>query len=729
MAKNLENSSNLSKHNLRKFEQNLQENLYKNLNSEYQNSFKNSLEIALKNLPESPGIYQYFNASNRLLYVGKAKNLKHRVRSYFSFSSQNSQDLKVQKNEQNYQNSQDFILAKNEQISSDFDAIKSEQNLSNLANLNSQKNEQISQNFNTSNSQKTKQNFSKKSANYEQKNASNFSSNLVPNPRNSLRIQRMIAETSRLEIITTSSEADALILENSFIKQLRPKYNILLRDDKTYPYIYVDLSEDFPRFELTRKIIKRAKVRYFGPFFKGARELLNALYLNFTLRQKKACKKACIFHQIGRCEAPCEEKISKKDYDKILQSAINSLLNPHLLLRNLENKMQIFAKNESFEEAARVRDMIKVIRDLEVKIHIDIAKLEDFHVFGLACERGILGLTRFVVQEGKIISANNKIFTLQSDADFNELYKQILLENFSVDEPLNSTQIYILEDFEDRALIEEILSKKFGKKFKISVAKIGEKRRICELARANAVQNIKNQNTQNQAFLRTLQDFFELENLPENIEIFDNSHMQGVANVGAMVFYAHGEWDKSRYRRYHLTHTNEFEQMKELLTRRAKDFEILAPPDLWLIDGGEVLLNLAKNILEKVGANVDVMAIAKEKVDAKAHRAKGGARDILHTSNGAFALNLGDEKLLFMQKLRDEAHRFAISFHQNTKRKADLQSSKLRTLGVSDGQISKLLKYFGSFEAIYKASFEELKNATNSRIAEKIFEKFGKNLT
>lgn len=186
------------------------------------------LENELKTLPNLPGVYQYFDIQGKLLYVGKAKNLKNRVRSYF-----------------------------------------------------------------------------------------NFTPNLCPNPNNSLRIQKMISQTYHLEFITTKSEADALILENSFIKQLHPKYNILLRDDKTYPYIYIDLNEDFPRFEITRKIIKKNKIKYFGPFFKGAKELLNALYLSFELRQKKSCKELCLFYQIKRCKGPCEQKFLNKNMKKL----------------------------------------------------------------------------------------------------------------------------------------------------------------------------------------------------------------------------------------------------------------------------------------------------------------------------------------------------------------------------------------------------------------------------
>lgn len=598
---------------------------------------KNTLEEELKNLSQSAGVYQYFNKEGKLLYVGKAKNLKNRVRSYFSFTP-----------------------------------------------------------------------------------------NLQPNARNSLRIQKMIEEAVHLEFITTNSEADALILENSFIKQLHPKYNILLRDDKTYPYIYVDFNEEFPRFEITRKLVKKNKIKYFGPFFKGARELLDALYLYFPLKQKSSCKTPCIFYQISRCLAPCDKRVNKEEYRVILDNAINALLNPSILIKNLEKQMLNLAQNENYEEAAKTRDQIATIKDLEVKVEIDIAKLEDFEVFALAFENSFLSTLRFVIQNGKIISVNSKITPLKNNMDFdkNEIYKQLILENFSIDIPLVANKIYVYEDFEDRKLLEEILNQRFEKKISIQIPKIGEKRRICDLAFKNALFNIEKE-CKNSDFniQKELQNYFELENLPHFIEIFDNSHLQGVANVGAMVVYKMSAWDRSNYRKFHLKHKNDYEQMREVLTRRALDFEKNAPPDLWLIDGGKALLDLAKEIIASSGANVDILAISKEKIDAKAHRAKGGARDKIHSSKGEFTLSVNDKKLQFLQKLRDEAHRFAISFHQDTKKKQDLASSKLMSLGLNAAVIQKLLAYYGNFEAIYEATFEELAELIGKKVAQKIKEK------
>lgn len=599
--------------------------------------YNSTLEKQLKNLPNSAGIYQYFSSNGRLLYVGKAKNLKNRIRSYF-----------------------------------------------------------------------------------------NFSPYLKANAKTSLRIQKMIQETTHLEFITTNSEADALILENSFIKQLRPKYNILLRDDKTYPYIYIDYSQDFPRFESTRKLIKKSKIKYFGPFFKGAKELLNALYLYYPLKQKNSCKSPCIFYQISRCKAPCAGYISKEKYKQILTEATNALLSPSILIKNLEQQMFQLSANENYEEAAKVRNQIATIKDLQVKIHIDIAKLEDFEIFALAFENSILSSLRFVVQNGKIISVNSHLKPLKNAMEFdkNEVYKQLILENFNRDIPLVAHTIYIYEEFEDRKLLEEILSKYFAKKISIKVPKIGEKRKICDLAFQNAVLNIKKEQKNDHFSLqKELQEYFELENLPNCIEIFDNSHLQGVAKVGAMVCFENNAFAKSKYRKFHLKYKNDYEQMREVLTRRALKFNTMTPPDLWLIDGGKALLDLARFIIESSGANVDVLAISKEKIDAKAHRAKGGAKDKIHSLKGEFALNSDDKKLQFLQKLRDEAHRFALAFHKHTKKKQDLQASKLLKQGLSQAKVQKLLLYFGTFEAIYKASFDELSQIIGTKAAKKLKEK------
>ncbi|CZE51384.1 excinuclease ABC subunit UvrC [Campylobacter geochelonis] len=592
----------------------------------------------IKSLPNLPGVYEYFDEFGKLLYVGKAKVLKNRVKSYFSFTP-----------------------------------------------------------------------------------------HLAPNPKVSPRIHKMISEAVHLEYIVTKSESDALILENSFIKQLHPKYNILLRDDKTYPYIYVNLNDDFPRFEITRKVIKGTNIKYFGPYFRGAREILEVLYSHFKLVQKASCakgKKACLFYQINRCHAPCEGKISKENYALIVQEAIKALKNPQIMLANLSNLMIKHAQNENYEEAAKIRDQISAIKDSEVKVEVDLAKLEDFEAIAINYSQNLICSVRFSIRDGKIANSNSHITNLKlvSKDDIKEVYKQVILDAFAANSPVATNKIYIYDDFEDKALVEEILSLRHERKFSIICPKIGEKRKICEIAYQNAQINIqKHLKTHDYSFLEALKEYFSLSNLPQNIEAYDNSHLFGSVPVGAMISFSNGEFNKENYRHAHLNSNNDYDQMVEFLTLRATRFDKLGAPDLWVIDGGKALLDLACSIVDSTGANIDVIAISKEKIDAKAHRAKGSAKDKIYTKNGVFSLPTDDKRLQFFQRLRDEAHRFAITFHQKTRKKEDLQRSKLKNLGISDGSIKKLLDYFGSFEKIYESNFEEISTLVNKNVAKKLF--------
>lgn len=628
---------------------------------------KTNLKTELKSLPSSPGVYQYFDAAGKLLYVGKAKVLKNRVKSYFSFTP-----------------------------------------------------------------------------------------TLAPSPRLGPRIAKMISEAVHIEWITTASESDALILENSFIKQLRPKYNILLRDDKTYPYIYVDFSEPFPRPAITRKLIKGSKIRYFGPFYKGAKDILEAIYEEFALVQKKGClkeRKACLFAQISRCLAPCVGGVSQEAYQAVLENALKALKNPLSLIPALERKMLFHASCENFEQAAHLRDQIETIKGISVKVEIDLAKLEDFEVFSVASERGFLCAVRLSVREGKVAYATHSITPapkISADSDesvISELYKQSILGAFPSSLPLACSQIYTSDDFEDSSLCEQVLEARHSRKFSIKTPKIGEKKALANVAYKNALELIKKHiNSHKYSLLEDIQSYFGLANLPLKIECFDNSMLFGEAKVGAMIAWQAwqtqqtaqssqtaqesqnspqnsskiGEFYKAGYRHIHLEGSSDYEQMKQMLTQRALRFESLAPPDLWLIDGGKALYDLACEVIKSSGANVDILAIAKEKIDAKAHRAKGSALDKIHCELGEMKLSPNDAKLQFLQLLRDEAHRFAISFHRKTRDKTNLAKSELATLGLNAGAIKKLLDFYGSFEAIRSAPNDEIAKVAGTLAAKKL---------
>ena len=582
----------------------------------------------IQNLPSSSGVYQYFDENGKLLYVGKAKNLKNRVKSYWRFMPE-------------------------------FQA----------------------------------------------------------NPSQSPRIIKMLQEAKKLEYIVVETEEDALILENSLIKQLKPKYNILLRDDKTYPYIYIDESKPYPRFEITRKVVKGKNITYYGPFPTGGKALLDALYEVYPLVQKKSCLsegKACLFYQIDKCLAPCEGKVTPEAYAKIVAEAKQAIVKRKKLISTLEEKMTDLALQERYEEAGAMRDSIHAISSLNISSNIDLANELDLDIFAIlnGDERGVI--VKLFMRAGKIISSTYTYFRHTHIFDENEAYKQALLEFYTIDTPHISKQILTAHTFEDAQQVSQTLSTRFGKKIDILTPQRGPKAKLVSLALRNCEELLRKKQS-NTLMEQKIADIFDLTVIPYRIETFDNSHMMGVAIVGGMVVWDEGKWDKSSYRRYKLEARDEYGQMKEMLSRRIADFKNKPAPDLWILDGGQANLNLARTLLKEENINLNVIAIAKEKLDAKAHRAKGAAKDILYTINGILELKSNDPRLHWIQRQRDEAHRYAITYHQNTKRKEDTQISLLNKKGVGKATVKKLIDYFGTFEAIESAAEEEIEKVTNKR--------------
>ena len=597
------------------------------------------LEKKIKNLPKQPGIYQYFDEKGRLLYVGKAKNLSNRVKSYWSFSP------------------------------------------------------------------------------------------LRPASNLSLRIKKMISEATDLEYIVVKSEHDALLLENSLIKQLNPKYNILLRDDKTYPYIYIDRSQEYPRFDITRKIIDSKEIKYYGPYSVGARDILDSIYELCKLVQKKSCLKggkACLFYQIKKCLAPCEFDVPKELYDKEITEAEEYIKDKKKLLGRLRERMAFYAEEMRFEEAAELRDRIERIERSSIRSDIDLANSENYDIFVVSYDDVRSVVVRVFMREGKIVSSSSDTILKKENFDAKELLSRSILNFYAYTNPPVVAPILLNLELEDASLIEEYLSKEFGKRVRIAVPKRGVKKQLVDLALLNADEVLRQAKTKKQSRIEEeVRELFVLEHTPQRIECFDNSHLAGRATVGAMVVWEDGSFKKEEYRHYHLEAKDEYAQMREMLLRRVESFEKNPPPDLWVIDGGATLLKLAEDIIQSSGANVDVIAISKEKIDAKAHRAKGKAKDILHTNDGELRLAESDKRLHFIQRLRDEAHRFAITFHKKTKVKLDKESEILKLKGISEAKVKKLINYFGTFESIKAATFDEISTILNKKDAEIIKKLYG----
>ncbi len=594
------------------------------------------LERELQNLPDSAGVYKFYDKNSKLLYIGKAKILKNRVKSYFRFTP-----------------------------------------------------------------------------------------SLLPANKLSPRIRKMISEAYRLEYIVSPSQYDALILENSLIKELKPKYNILLRDDKTYPYIKIDMDDEFPRFEITRKIKKRKNIKYYGPFSNSANDILKALYLTCKLVQKKGClkeKKECLFYQIDKCHAPCVGKISKDEYAKIIQEATALLIDRKKLIFKLENKMIEASQNLNFEEAALLRDMQKSIKNSLHVIHLDLAKVENFDLFAVKVIGNIASIMRLFIREGKVVSSIHNIVKNSNGYEIGELYKRALLQFYNEETKLINPIILVGDEFEESEDVKHVLEQKYSKRISIVTPKKGDKLKLINIAKENAKEYLSqylNKNTN--SILEEIKELFDLKKTPYRIEVFDNSHISGDSPVGCMVTYEE-KFIKERYRIFNLKSKDEYGQMKELLSRRIKNFKKDSPPDLWVLDGGSTLLKLAAKLLKEHDQQIDILAIAKEKKEAKAMRAKSKANDTVYSVNYDFKLPPSDKRLQLIQKLRDEAHRFAISTHRKKKLSKDMKIDLLEVKGIGEATIKKLLSYFGTFENIYKASLDELTIVTGKKNSKKLYE-------
>ena len=596
-----------------------------------------TLENKLQNLPISPGIYQYFDKNGKLLYVGKAKVLKNRVKSYFKFTPK-----------------------------------------------------------------------------------------LQPSPKLSSRIYKMISEVENMNYIVVDTENDALILENSLIKQLKPKYNILLRDDKTYPYIYMDTNDEFPRLDITRKVIKSKTIKYFGPFSTGSKDLLDSIYEIVPLVQKKSCikgGKACMFYQIEKCLAPCEGKITQLEYQNLLDEALHLLNNKTKIIENLTLKMEKYSEQFRFEDAMKMRDRIQTITKSQIKSNLDFAKDEDLDLFAVELDTDKAVIVKMFIRGGKMISSTHNYVNITEITTKDEIYKTAMVNYYNENLPSIPSSILIANEIENSEELESFISEKYTKKVFISYPKIGLKKQLITMANNNCVELLKiNKNsTQNRDYI-AIKELFNLYKVPTRFECYDNSQMMGQAKVGAMIVWDDDKFYKEDYRLYNLEANDEYGQMKEMLTRRVERFKENPAPDVWVIDGGQTLLNLAFDIAQSVGVDIDIIAIAKEKIDAKAHRAKGAAKDILYTRDEVFRLETSDRRLQFMQRLRDEAHRSAITFHKKQKRKEDKQISLLNIKGIGEAKVKKLLLYFGTFEEIKKSNLEQLSEVLNEKDAKLIIE-------
>lgn len=533
----------------------------------------------------------------------------------------------------------------------------------------------------------------------------------------------LMARTNDISFITTATEKEALILENNLIKKHRPRYNVILRDDKTYYHLSLDPSETFPRLRLVRKRQNGAAL-YFGPYPSGlaARETLRFIQCVFPLRtcrdrdfQLRA--RPCLEYQIGRCLAPCKNRIDEAAYRTLVENAVSFLRGRRReLISDLKRQMEEAAQDLNFEEAARLRDRIGALTHALEQQHVDGGSETDQDVLGVFSDSETHRICILFVRAGKL--TGSKSFTpVKTKADREEILSSALRQHY--DEAGLPEEILLPYSLPDEAVLLEWLAEKQQKRARIAVPRRGAKKALVDLACANARElqaSDRRKEEQKGAALLFLKEKLMLAALPRRIECFDISNLGGKNAVGSMVVFQDGEPDKSGYRRFRVRGPDEpddYGMIREVLTRRFQGPD--PAPDLLVVDGGKGQLNVALAVLGDLKIKLDVIGLAKEERSFLAAKrrlqgkpAKSEDRVYLPRRKDAIYLSSSPAALVLLQRLRDEAHRFAVSYHRKVKTKNDLRSVLDAIPDIGPSRRTRLLKHFGSAQQVRKASVEDL---------------------
>ncbi|NFD28454.1 excinuclease ABC subunit UvrC [Clostridium botulinum] len=596
------------------------------------------LEYQLKNLPDKPGVYLMKNNLGEIIYVGKAKILKNRVRQYFQKSQKHSEKVKA-----------------------------------------------------------------------------------------------MVKNIEEFEYIITDSEIEALILECNLIKKYRPKYNILLKDDKHYPFIKVTLAEDFPRVISTRKVTKDGS-KYFGPYVDGSsvKDIIELIKKTFPIR---TCKKnivegakairPCLNYQIGLCKAPCAQYIKKSEYREIIDDVIKLLSGKHLdIVENFKLNMEKAAENLEFEKAAMLRDKINIIEKIGEKQKIILNNFDNEDYISLYSDGKDTCFQVFFLRNGKIVGREHFIIEDTFDINSSTLISNFLKEFYGGTAYIPKT-IYV-PNIEDEALLEQWLTLKKESKSTIKIPIKGEKKNILVLVEKNAkttLENFKLKYLQEKALydnvLKDLKNILRLQEEPIRIEAFDISNIQGFDSVGSMVVFEKGRAKPSDYRRFKINTVkgaDDYKSMKEILTRRFQHglseiksiqdrklefssgkFSVF--PDLILMDGGKGQINIALEVLNTFNIDIPVCGMVKD----NKHRTRG-----LIYNGEEIIINKYGSVMKFITRVQDEVHRFAISYHRSLRGKNSFHSLLDDIPNIGEKRKKDLLFNFKSIDNIKKATYEEL---------------------
>ena len=554
------------------------------------------------------------------------------------------------------------------------------------------------------------------------------------------RLQRMVSQCRSMTVVTTNNEAEALLLEAQLIKRYRPAYNVLLRDDKSFPFILLRGDQDFPRVQKHRGA-RRFKGEYYGPFASAGsvNNTLNALQKLFLLRSCtdgffKTRDRPCLLYQIKRCSAPCVGRIDADGYAGLVGEAKQFLAGKGTQVQaKLGAEMQEAAEAMDFERAVILRDRLKALTFIQGTQFINAEGVGDADIFALAAKDGVVGIEAFFIRGGQNWGHRSFFPGHVADVPEDEVLAQFLMQFYEEVPPART--IFVDRDLPEQALLAEALAKQAGRKVALGTPQRGTRRRLLDQAKRNAVEALDRrlaESTTQAKLLREVAELFDLPEPPDRIEVYDNSHIQGTHALGAMVVAGPEGWRKGQYRKFNMRAKDhvagdDYAMMREMFRRRfarqldeAPDRDAETWPGLVLIDGGRGQLNAVRAVMEDLGIeDVCLVGVAKGP-----HHGRDG-REVFHLMDGReFQLPVNAPVLFYIQRLRDEAHRFAIGAHREKRAKAIGASPLDEVPGIGPARKKALLMHFGTGRAVRNASLADLQQApgVSAAVAQQVYD-------
>ena len=589
----------------------------------------------LSHLPNLPGVYLFKDDQDSILYIGKSKSIRNRVRSYFNSSA-----------------------------------------------------------------------------------------------KHNLRIRLMTSRIHDLSLIVTDTEAEALILEDQLIKRHHPRYNVALRDGKSYPYCKLTVGEMYPRLLLVREKID-AKSEYYGPYpsVKDARQVLKAVMTYFPLRTSKMkldgtkTYRPCLNFQMERCLAPCRGVVPAEEYAKIVRQVRLFLKGrDNVLIKDLEQKMKKSSERLEFEKSAQYRDQIQAMRRIFERQMVLEVQGKDQDVFNLFREAEATGVQVLFIRNGRLLGTDFFFFEDSSEASDDNLLGQVLHRIYMPEGSIVPREILLPFEYSDRKMLEDALNKKSRHRVHVGCPRKGRKKELVSMAYSNAKVNLSEKRiryVKNKDILKHVKYEIKLDRLPEVVEAFDISHLSGTMTVASMVCWKNNSPSNQDYRKFKIrgiSGPDDFAGMKEVLTRHYKRTlsEGGVLPDMILIDGGKGQINIAAKVMEELGIlnKVDLIGLAKGRSERKSGRRRGKNIDyeyvVKPNQKNEIRMRRNSDVLYFLQNIRDESHRFAIEFQRKLKRKHTLHSKIDDVPGIGSKRRRLLLNHFGSLKGLKQASTEEI---------------------